>query len=272
MEHPDPVAGSLATADPHALLTRLRHVNLGEDGFATGVCLSEAVQEREGLLNSSLRLRYHAPDDVTAILPQVEQRLRAGDLDLDLARDLWRVVSEPDIVAYNALRRGLLGLSLIPRPEKVEQLEFVAQVEQAPNPESRVVLTAERDALGMRRVGLDWRITDLDKRTLRRNVELLGAELARLGLGVMRMEPWLEDPSPDWGDTPNGGFHHMGRTRMSADPRSGVVDPDCRVHGMENLYAASCAVFPTCGYINPTFTIVALAIRLADHLKFRTAA
>jgi choline dehydrogenase-like flavoprotein len=64
-----------------------------------------------------------------------------------------------------------------------------------------------------------------------------------------------------------GGKHHMGTTRMHVDPKQGVVDPDCRVHGVGNLFIAGSSVFPTGGYANPTLTIVALAIRLADHLK-----
>jgi choline dehydrogenase-like flavoprotein len=59
----------------------------------------------------------------------------------------------------------------------------------------------------------------------------------------------------------------MGTTRMALDPRRGVVDQDCRVHGVENLYIAGSSVFPTCGFANPTLTIVELALRLVDHLK-----
>jgi choline dehydrogenase-like flavoprotein len=67
----------------------------------------------------------------------------------------------------------------------------------------------------------------------------------------------------------NGGWHHMGTTRMSDDPKRGVVDRHCRVHGMENLYVAGSSVFPTSGSANPTLTLVALTLRLADHLKER---
>jgi choline dehydrogenase-like flavoprotein len=72
------------------------------------------------------------------------------------------------------------------------------------------------------------------------------------------------------GSTPVGG-HHIGTARMSASPRHGVVDADCAVHGVPNLFVASAAVFPTCGHANPTLTIVALALRLADHLKATAA-
>ena len=85
----------------------------------------------------------------------------------------------------------------------------------------------------------------------------------------------VEDPGVDaagWPNSLEGGKHHMGTTRMHADPKQGVVDPDCRIHGLANLYVAGSSVFPTVGYANPTFTVVALALRLADHLKVRLRA
>ena len=78
------------------------------------------------------------------------------------------------------------------------------------------------------------------------------------------------DPGTDaagWPNSMTGGKHHMGTTRMHVDPRCGVVDPHCRVHDCANLYVAGSSVFPTCGYANPTLTIVALAVRLCDRLK-----
>ena len=91
--------------------------------------------------------------------------------------------------------------------------------------------------------------------------ELLDQGLRATGLG--RLELWPAEPA--------GVGHHMGTTRMHADPARGVVDPDGRVHGVPNLYVAGSSVFPAAGLANPTLTIVALAIRLADHLKARHA-
>jgi choline dehydrogenase-like flavoprotein len=68
-----------------------------------------------------------------------------------------------------------------------------------------------------------------------------------------------------WNVSPGG--HHMGTTRMGADPKTSVVDKDCRTHQVTNLYIAGSSVFPTAGDSNPTLTIVALAHRLADTLK-----
>lgn len=139
--------------------------------------------------------------------------------------------------------------------------------EQAPDPENRVTLGDELDALGCRRARLHWRWGDVNINSVLRAQELLGAEVARAGLGTLRVEldggrPHLLAP---------GLHHHMGTTRMHADPRQGVVDENCRVHGLGNLFVAGSSVFPTGGYINSTLTIVALAIRLADHLKSRVA-
>jgi len=128
-------------------------------------------------------------------------------------------------------------------------LYVVARAEQAPNPASRVVLSEKRDVFGLPQIALDWRFSEIDKR------------------------PWLEEEGIPWemdpliSNHPVGGYHHMGTTRMAASPSVGVVDADCRVHGLGNLYVAGSSVFPTGGWANPTLTILALALRLGDHLN-----
>jgi choline dehydrogenase-like flavoprotein len=140
--------------------------------------------------------------------------------------------------------------------------------EQVPNPESRVTLAAERDALGMRRINLDWRLTEQDRRSLDAHIRSLGREFAAAGIGRMRLR--IEEDGR-WPDVVAGGNHHMGTTRMNDEPRHGVVDRNCRVHGVDNLYVAGSSVFPTSGSANPTLNILALAYRLVDHLKERLA-
>ncbi len=115
----------------------------------------------------------------------------------------------------------------------------------------------------MPKLVLDWRIGSEVTRSMERLRALLGHELEARQLGTLAEEPG----GPDYTDA----SHHIGTTRMSTSPRTGVVDPDCRVHGIENLYVAGSSVFPTAGHANPTLTIVALAIRLARHLATRPA-
>jgi choline dehydrogenase-like flavoprotein len=140
--------------------------------------------------------------------------------------------------------------------------------EQAPNPDSRVMLADDTDALGLRRVRIDWRLTEQDRRSLVANIHALGRELAATGIG--RLRPKLPDDGL-WEAVVAGGSHHMGTTRLSDDPKRGVVDPDCRVHGIDNLYVAGSSLFVTSGSANPTLNILALAYRLVDHLKGQPA-
>jgi choline dehydrogenase-like flavoprotein len=137
------------------------------------------------------------------------------------------------------------------------------QAEQAPDPSSRVMLGNDRDRFGIPRVVLDWRISDDDVASIRRNEDLLDEELQRAGLG--RIERKLGEERPPL--LFQGHHHHMGTTRMDADPHYGVVDANGLVHGTRNLYATGTSVFASGGYINPTLTVVALGIRLGDHLQ-----
>jgi choline dehydrogenase-like flavoprotein len=161
--------------------------------------------------------------------------------------------------------RKTLGRPALP----VRSLNVHMTGEPLPNPASRIRLGDDRDALGMRRVVVDWRLTAEDKRAALGLQRLLGTEVGRTGFGRLRLD--LKEDDTTWPDDLVGDQHHMGTARMHADPAFGVVDADCRVHGLSNLYVASSAVFPTGGAANPTLTIVALALRLADHIKRQLA-
>lgn len=144
---------------------------------------------------------------------------------------------------------------------------LVNNVEQVPNPDSRVTLSPKRDSLGEQLAAVDWRISAADKEGIVKAHAVLAADLARAGIGPLLIEtPDRENLLLESASTAR---HHMGTTRMSADPRAGVVDPNGKAHGISNLYLAGSSVFPSGGWANPTLTIVALTIRLADHLKAR---
>jgi choline dehydrogenase-like flavoprotein len=145
---------------------------------------------------------------------------------------------------------------------------FQAIVEPEPDPASRVTLGTDKDALGMNRVRVGWRLGNLTRRTFDRNFAVLAQELQSAGIARVTLDPPLEG-SADWPTTldPEGTWHHMGTTRMHDSPRSGVVDRNCRVHGINNLFIAGSSVFPTGGANFPTASIVALTLRLAAHLS-----
>jgi choline dehydrogenase-like flavoprotein len=215
--------------------------------------LSAETQRRHKLLNFNAAL---FPVAIPGLLSL--KRLRQWEFDT-LAKDLRNIIADMDGVARAAYSKIFNGV--IP----VEAFSLTCAIEQAPNPASRVTLTSERDAFGKLRVRLDWRLTAVEKNTLMRSLEILGAELGRAGLGRVRID--LEDRNDAWPGFVGDAGHHIGTTRMHVDPKQGVVDKNCRMHGISNLFLAGSSVFPTCGHANPTLTIIALALRLADHLK-----
>ncbi len=148
-------------------------------------------------------------------------------------------------------------------------LTLQSRIEQRPNPDSRVTLSDEVDELDQPKVELNWALTDQEKRTIRAATEAIANEVGRRGVGRVQVSEWLTDDAEGWPDFLSGGWHHMGTTRMSEAEQKGVVDSDCKVHGVDNLFVAGSSVYPTSGIANPTLTLVALAIRLADHLKTR---
>ncbi len=141
-------------------------------------------------------------------------------------------------------------------------------MELIPDRDRRLVLTGEKDALGLPRLKLNMTIADEDFTLYRRTLSELGRQLLAGRTGMLRINystraQWMA--AMDW------GHHHLGTTRMSADPKSGVVDANGLVHGLGNLHIAGSSVFPTCGSSNPTLNLLALTLRLADHLKKVTA-
>jgi choline dehydrogenase-like flavoprotein len=142
-----------------------------------------------------------------------------------------------------------------------ELCSLYLRAEQLPSRASRVTLTREVDALGMPRIQLDWRVAAADTDAIGSWLTLFAESVAKHEAGrVFTMPPG------EWLDHLDGGPHHMGTTRMSDDPHHGVVDRNCRVHSVANLYVAGSSSFATGGYTNPTFTLLALALRLADHI------
>ena len=137
------------------------------------------------------------------------------------------------------------------------------QVEQAPDPGNGLQLSGGFDSSGRLDTTLTWRWSDLDVASIESTQQLVGRAFAESGLGSFEPTRWEERPELT---TPGGAFHPTGMTRMGASERSSVVDENAKVHGVDNLFVAGSSVFPTGGYANPTLTLLALTIRLADHL------
>lgn len=154
------------------------------------------------------------------------------------------------------------------KPWKPEGYSVVIRLEQAPNPDSRVTLIDEKDALGIPKVKLNWILGEQEKYSARKIYEIFGQQIGKAGIGrVKLLFNLLDEKDTSMPENTSAGWHHMGTTRMSDDPKTGVVDAHCKVHGINNLFIASSSCFPTGGGVNPTMTIVALSLRVADHVK-----
>jgi choline dehydrogenase-like flavoprotein len=179
----------------------------------------------------------------------------------DLGRHVANIIKDVDQVAIAAYKK------LRYEETPIEYYELHAGQDCVPNPDSRVVLSDERDVFGQRKVRLDWRLTDLERQSFDRATNYFAREFGRVGLGRVKLDSYdgKQWPPLDHGVV-SAGWHHMGTTRMHPDPKQGVVDVNCRVHSTANLYMAGSSVFPTYEG-QPTFILTALAVRLADQLK-----
>lgn len=176
-----------------------------------------------------------------------------------LLKDIKRLLSDPKAVLRIFSKQAQKVLS----PDRHIALRIMMEAE--PNPVSRITLSEKKDAFNMPRINLDWRLSSRDLDDLNRFKKILFRELRSLGFVINEIDHELD--AAGW---PNGmvaAKHHSGMTRMHVDPNYGVVDENSKVHGISNLYIAGNSVFPTSGFTNPTFTIIALTLRLADHIK-----
>jgi choline dehydrogenase-like flavoprotein len=235
----------------------------GGQVLAHGMWLSPELQRAEGLVNCAAWLEGRVtPDDPWNAL----KRCKKGNAAW--GADSAAILTQLDLLAagmrdYFISRNGL--------PRKIDQLNLVCMAEQIPDAESRVMLSEMRDAFGTPRARIDWRVHEIERRSMRRMAEIVAAEFRRIGLPAPVAEAWVRENAPlppDFRDV----AHPSGTTRMGNSPAHSVVNADCQVHGITGLYVAGGSVFPTCGHANPTQMIVALALRLADRLKTELAA
>ncbi|MFL5634116.1 MAG: FAD-dependent oxidoreductase [Gemmatimonadaceae bacterium] len=260
MEHFEMPSGELALADPQSTKTKLYEF-AGLGGPPRGeLALTAATQREHRILNGTANVEAGNYGD------QVPSTFQFIDTVMMNKMRAWQ----------KGGRKGpppirVAAAALAPRDKGPPRFyHMMTRQEQAPNPDSRVTLSAEKDALGMPRAKLDWRVTELDKRSIRTFYQLLGREMGRSGTGRVQIKEWLLSDDKTWPSFISGGWHHMGTTRMHTDPKQGVVDANCKIHGLANLYIGGASVHPTAGAANPTLTLVALSLRLADHLKATT--
>src|SRR5512139_467046 len=271
MEHPHARGGRILGKAEWRWLSAFAKRRVNGVEVSPSITPAESLQRREGLLNTALTIAVRQPAGGSyPLAKRAYLHVKHRTAPTRTGRSMWKMTKQ--------LVRGYTGLTgplhpwLMKRLNRLD-LALVIRAEQAPNPDSRVMLTGEKDALGMPRIALDWKLSAIDVDSVIGLVAALDRESRRLGLGEVEPASWLADPAKHWVSDelvsahPIGGFHHMGTTRMSADPRRGVTDGWGRVHGLPNLHISGSSLFPTGGWANPTLTILALALRTADRIS-----
>lgn len=238
----------------------------GRIGYSLKIAASPQLQERQSILHVGAEV-YYPPteDDPINAAKRVLKAVRDPRLRPELPRAVASVAKRPGQVLRAAFRHYVLN-----QPPKIgsTQPHVGIGAEQEPNPRSRVRLSRELDRLGQRRAVLDWQLTEAETRSIEVFAQTLADEWDRLDIADIDLSD-VHIRGRERGA--HGGYtvanHHIGTTRMGTDPKTSVVDEHCRVHGYQNLYIGSSSVFPTGGFSNPTLTILALCLRIADELK-----
>jgi choline dehydrogenase-like flavoprotein len=264
-DHPSAFVGWLNASNP-ARAQKLFNV-FHKQGLKYSVrCTATPKWQREHeTLNVSMgvTLEESGADSTLQDLKDAYIGIRQRDVSPDVLRKLVRAMRHPQSAALPAYHYIVRGRTFVPGA----RMRIGLTSEQEPNPDSRIRLSHSTDALGMPRSDVHWELTELTLHTMRRFAQTLTQEFNRAGIGEITMEPWVFDDSCEWTRHITDQYHHIGTARMHDSPSQGVVDRNCRVHSVSNLYIGSSAVFPTSGHSNPTLTIIALCMRLADRLK-----
>jgi len=295
MNHPKNYYGVIVLSKPvKELPYYFGHMKGGFAGYA-GLRLKERAQKEKGLLNSYVRFEplYPWSDSpgieafvtlIRGMKPLMNAWLKSKKASVVPLRDYsetgersegqreltsftdWLKLFGPVLFHIVPVCRYVWSRLIEKGAPKVTRIRLRNFMEMEPRAENRVTLSSTKDAYGEPLPHVHHECSELDRRSLIELHRVLGQEVAALGFGNLESNLADEQRWP----IDHDASHHMGTTRMGSDPKSSVVDPDCKVHGVENLYMAGASVFPTSGCANPTLTIVALAIRLAGHLKSRS--
>lgn len=255
------------------------------------LALRPEVQRRLGLGNMIARLHHPRiidPAHHNGVLSMLYlarpfipyEYAKRLDGDVHLGMGAWAahvrnvVVDMPATVRFmiHLLRERKLAARKFPSiiiRSKANLFSLDVHAEQEPNPDSRVTLTQDPDALGMPRLRVDWRHTARDMESITRSLNLLADDIQASGVGRFDFDP--DGVTAEMTRYGAYGGHHIGLARMAASPTRGVVDANGTVFGVANLHLAGSAVFATSSQANPTLTIIALALRLGAHLKARAA-
>lgn len=271
MDHPRMYSGNIRFSKDWSRnkLSDVKYHYMNAAVSAHGTCiahqfaLTPETLSNEKLLNARVWFSSVFPGEgsegAQALFRCKQALLKKDQEDWSLAKDIFTMATHPiDTIGY--------GYTRLFQPRwLIRGVKFQLIVEPEPNRDSRVMLSpSQKDQLGVQRVRVDWRLTENVQRTFDRTLAILAEDMRQSGVAEVDLDPPLLGRR--WPSELEGTWHHMGTTRMHDSPTQGVVDRNCKVHGISNLYVAGSSVFPTAGANFPTITLAALAFRMSDHI------
>jgi choline dehydrogenase-like flavoprotein len=264
-DHISCIAGEIRPSSRAAIQNLFNPRYRGRTMYSCKIELTDRAQQDLGLLNVMGHIKFAIPEALGLLeVKRMVQRIQQGKLPVPSLGEAAALVRGASELARLTATRVLKNQRGSPSRGTIYLL---VDAEQKPNPDSRVWLSEHRDAVGMRRAVLDWRVGEGELRSIQTFAQLFARTFERIGLGQIDLAGPVDFDLEDALSAAKDIYHQMGTTRMSASPRDGVVGPTLRCHDVDNLYVVGGSVFPAGGIANPTFTIIALALRLADELK-----
>lgn len=264
LEHPVVTLGFLSPADDRQIQEKFNQFYCAGRKYSVRFSLSEEYQRENQVLNASGAIIFDLDEDhPLSQLKLIGRCVKSKTFDGKTVKALAVCLLHPQAMIEPLFNYFVKKRAFYPRA----RTKIGAMFEQEPNPDSRVRLSDEKDALGMPRLLIQWKFTEQSRNTLIHFSHLVEKEFERLALGKVIFESWIKNGFQDWEEHLSAQSHHMGATRMGTTDREGVVDKDCRVYGLDNLFIGGSSVFPTGGHSNPTLTLIALSIRIADHIR-----
>lgn len=259
-DHPNTEVGSLR---PGRLKQQsyLNYFYIKKTRILPRLFIAEDFLTQHQLLNANVYIQYQsADDDAFSMAKELYRKQARGELSRQELKLALRLITKLPQLLETA--KQYYFHRKVYTPQGVARVNVM--METPPSAANRVRLSNERDSMGMPKALIEWQIDPLVRQTMLACTGLAGDYFARAGLGELQLDDWLQQD--DWAAHIKDAKHHIGTTRMAGSPAEGVVNEHCRVHGIANLYIAGSSVFPTSGHSNPTATLLALALRLADHL------
>jgi len=267
MEHPTVRAAHFLPLQENKL-DKIYEGTIDDELYITArASLSEAAQMAHRTNNLRMYFTKRSKIELSAGISSshiISNSIKNSETPEEFGGHLLNIIKDIDHIAEAFLRKEL-DTSFFDSTHEFGGYQIISMIEQTPDRNNRVQLGKEKDSLGIKKVKIDFRVTETDKEKTWTTLELLAKDPSIQSIGRVRL---LKDrDSRIWTSQLGFGQHHMGTTKMSDNVKSGVVDPSLKVFGTKNFYISGSSVFPTGGHVPPTLTIIAVTIRLAHTLK-----